>query len=215
MSSKIKTAEQRSKGVLYTVLGCVAFMVLVMALFINRMSMEPEVRREDLLQHGIVLFERPRVLYEGELYFVDGMQPIGQDSFMGKWHFVFFGFTRCPDICPTTLADMVRQKQNLDVDLQAGFDLVFVSLDTERDNAEAISQYLSYFDPGIKGIQGSFGEISEFASSMNAAFGIVPTDDDYTIDHTASIFMIGPQGRYRGFIKNVENMNVAMDYLNQ
>lgn len=211
-----KQNEQRvNRGIWLTVFACVGFMVLVMGLFLNRMSMTPELTREDLLQHGVVIFKNPREVYEGELQWVKDSKPFRKDDLAGKWHFVFFGFTQCPDICPTTLAEMVRQKAALDLEVSNGVDLMFVSLDTERDGAEQVQSYLGYFDPGITGLHGTYGEISSFASSLNAAFSIVPEGDSYTIDHTGSIFILGPDGQYHGFIKNVEQMSLAADFVAQ
>jgi protein SCO1/2 len=202
-------------GIWKTVTACIAIMVCVLGLFLNRFFHEPQLTRSDLLQSGVVVFERPRDAALSGLFVTPDGESLSSSTFAGKWHFVFFGFTRCPDICPTTLAEMVRQRRSLNGGLGEDIGLMFVSLDTERDGGEDVERYLNYFDPELKGVYGGFGEISDFAASLNAAFGIVPTDDGYTIDHTGSIFIIGPEGRYRGFLKDVKNFGLAVQFLVQ
>ncbi len=89
--------------------------------------------------------------------------------------------------------------------------VVMVSVDPERDSPEALAEYVPSFNPAFIGVTGEFDQIVRLATQVNAAFGKVPGEDPstYLVDHTASIVVIDPEGRYAGFIKaphNVENM---------
>lgn len=119
-------------------------------------------------------------------------------DFSGKVVAVFFGYTQCPDVCPTTLQELVEVKQQLGPQgdrLQA----VFVSLDPERDTPAVLKAYLANFDDSFVGLHGSPEEIAAVAKDFKIFFKKVPgkTEGTYTLDHSAGTYLYDPQGRLR------------------
>jgi protein SCO1/2 len=121
-------------------------------------------------------------------------------SFEGKWNLVFFGFTHCPDVCPTTLMQLktARGKLQQDHDVSEPPRVVFVSVDPERDTPAIIAPYVRYFGDDVKGLTGDPGQIDILARSMGAFYQKVEMKNgDYAVDHSASIMVIDPAGRFR------------------
>ena len=119
-------------------------------------------------------------------------------DFSGKVVAVFFGYTQCPDGCPTTLQELVEVKQALGADgnkLQA----IFVSLDPERDTPQVLKAYLANFDESFVGLHGTPDEIAAVAKDFKIFFKKVPgkTEGTYTLDHSAGTYLYDPQGRLR------------------
>lgn len=119
-------------------------------------------------------------------------------DFAGKVVAVFFGYTQCPDVCPTTLQEFVEVKQALGADgnkLQA----IFVSLDPERDTPEVLKAYLANFDESFVGLHGTPDEIAAVAKDFKIFYKKVPgkTEGSYTLDHSAGTYLYDPQGRLR------------------
>lgn len=119
-------------------------------------------------------------------------------DFSGKVVAVFFGYTQCPDVCPTTLQELVEVKQALGADadkLQA----VFVSLDPERDTPEVLKAYLANFDESFVGLHGTPEEVAAVAKDFKLYYKKVPgkVEGSYTLDHSAGVYLYDTQGRLR------------------
>lgn len=114
---------------------------------------------------------------------------------------MFFGFTHCPDVCPTTLLQLKTVKQQLQPDIAAQTQFVLVSVDPARDTVAQLEQYMLYFDPEFVGLTGDFLEIKRLATQLNMAFVKVTQGDSYTVDHSANIAIVNPYGHYHGFVK--------------
>lgn len=122
-------------------------------------------------------------------------------EFKGKVVFVFFGFTQCPDVCPTTMAELAELRRRLgpDADKVQG---VFVSVDPERDTPEVLKGYLQAMDPSFVGLTGSPDEIKAVARDFKVFYQKVETPSGgYTIDHTAGSYIFDPQGQVRLFAR--------------
>lgn len=119
-------------------------------------------------------------------------------DFKGKVLVVFFGFTQCPDVCPTTMAEVAEVKRSLgaDGDKVQG---IFVTVDPERDTAALLKAYLASFDPGFVGLRGSVEQTQATAKEFKVFFAKVPgkTPESYTMDHTAASFVFDTEGRVR------------------
>lgn len=114
----------------------------------------------------------------------------------GKWTFVIFGYTYCPDVCPTTLT---RVKAVIDeLEATADVQIAFVSADPLRDTPERLHQYVNYFDARFLGLTTTHDKLFPFAQNLYLPYGIVAVkkSDDYAVNHSASIALINPQGRY-------------------
>lgn len=119
-------------------------------------------------------------------------------SLRGKVALVFFGFTHCPDVCPTTMATMSNVLSELGPDA-ADVQPVFISVDPARDNAGVLKAFQGLFDPRIVMLTGTPREIAAVAKAYHVYYRALPADasGNYTIDHTASVFLIDREGRLR------------------
>ncbi|MEO1206746.1 MAG: SCO family protein [Pseudomonadota bacterium] len=119
------------------------------------------------------------------------------DALKGKPYALFFGFTHCPDICPTTLLEMTRHLDALGQDASK-MNVLFVTVDPERDTVEQLQAYMSSFHDGITGLTGTPEQIAQVAKLYRAYFKKAPspTDpDDYTMDHSATVYLFDGSGR--------------------
>ena len=139
-----------------------------------------------------------------------------RDNLRGQWTLMFFGFTNCPDVCPTTLAALAEVRRKLK-DLPAG-DLpavVFVSVDPARDTTEALGRYVAHFDPQFMGVTGLPVAIEALTHDLGVAvsMGPVSQDGNYTVDHTAAIFLIDPSAAFAAVFGSPHVADViARDY---
>jgi protein SCO1/2 len=123
-------------------------------------------------------------------------KPFSSDDLKGRPFALFFGFTHCPDICPTTLFQLSEDLKELGVEgerLQA----VFVSVDPERDRPEDLAVYLQSFDPRMKGLTGTLAEVDAAARAYKAFYKKVPlTGEGYAIEHTAVVYLMDAKGGF-------------------
>ena len=125
-----------------------------------------------------------------------------RERFEGRWSLVFFGFTHCPDICPTTMAFLDGFVASLEEDEAADTQVVMVTVDPARDTVEQLAGYVPYFNPAFVGVTGEFLDVHRFATALNTPFRKVPGQgDDYQVDHSANVVLINPRGDYHGFFK--------------
>jgi len=119
-------------------------------------------------------------------------------DFSGQAVVVFFGYTQCPDVCPTTLAEVAQAKQLLGAD-GSRVQAVFVTLDPERDTAEVLKAYMRNFDPGFVALRGSPEQVAALAKDFKVYYKKVDgkTPGSYTMDHSAASFVYDPKGRLR------------------
>ena len=122
-----------------------------------------------------------------------------REHFTGKWSFVFFGYTYCPDICPMTLATLVGINNQLrgQADQATDYRVVFVSVDPDRDTPEVLARYLEFFDKRFIGLTGSKEQIDAVTRQFGAGYIREPESSpgQYLISHTSSIFLIDPEAR--------------------
>lgn len=149
---------------------------------------------------GGVLLEQPRPIRDFRLLDEHG-EHFDQSHLQGQWTAIFPGFTHCPDICPTTLGVLRTAYQALDA-RRENWQVVFLSVDPERDRPEVLRQYVGYFSEEFRGLTGDKDTIGQLAKDLSVAYQYTPNEDGgYTVDHTASIVLIDPQGRVAGFLQ--------------
>lgn len=163
--------------------------------------------------NGFVL-QQPRTLPEFVL--LNGQsEPFARTDFEGAWSFLYFGFTYCPDICPTAFVEMAKLKKMLDTsqpDLATEFYLV--SVDPQRDTPERIQEYVTYFDDSFKGLTGDLAEISKLAQAASVIHVIEPSVDgeSYEVGHSSTITLLDPQGDIRAIFKEpLRAQSIAVD----
>jgi protein SCO1/2 len=128
-------------------------------------------------------------------------KPRHLEDFRGKAVVVFFGFTHCPDVCPTTLAEMAQVVKQLGPDGER-VQLLFITVDPERDTREALAKYVTAFDPRFLGLYGDLDATRRVAKDFKIYFEKRKTGDTYSVDHSAQSYVIDPQGRLRLLVKH-------------
>ena len=141
-------------------------------------------------------------------------QPFKNTTLKNKPSLLFFGFTNCPEICPTTLADLSQITKEVTSN-DDSINIIFVTLDPKRDNKEHLKDYIQYFDGNIIGVTGNKIEIKKFADNWGVFYETVKTkNNNYTLNHTATVFMIDELGNFKGTISWGENESSIIQKIN-
>ena len=184
-----------------TIAIVLAFIALVIYGFIWRMNQPVVLNEEQLRVNGAIVLNTPRIFsdfelvdHRGETFNIARMQDV--------WTIVFFGFTNCPDICPTTLANLNDTYSKRKDSEKERLQIVMISLDSERDTVEKLAEYVPYFNEEFIGVTGNKHLIRRLTAEINVAYNKVPLEgEDYTIDHSTQLVLINPKGHYHGFFK--------------
>lgn len=147
-------------------------------------------------------FDQPRsvIAFEGKAHTGD---TFSETDLLGQWSIVFFGFTTCPDICPTAMSNISAVMSNIEPEFAKDTQVVMMSVDPERDTLDKLAKYVPAFNPDFIGVNAGWDETQKLSKSIGVSFYKVPLDgrpDDYTIDHTARWFVIDPLGRRYAYI---------------
>ncbi|MDU9411315.1 SCO family protein [Pseudomonas sp. zfem005] len=197
-----------------TVFVLIALVALVLGLTVHKvLNNQRQADPTQLLDAGIVLLPQSRTLPSISLTDQDG-KPVAVNELKDKWSLLFFGYTFCPDICPTTLAQMRELKGLLPEAARDNLRVVLVSVDPNRDTPQQLKQYLGYFDPAFVGYTGELAAIQKLANAVSIPF--IPADtskENYTVDHSGNLVVIGPDGTQRGFIRAPLNNQKLKDQL--
>ena len=185
-----------------TVFVLVAIVALVLGLTVNKvLTSKGQGDPTVLLDAGIVLLPQSRSLPELSLTNQDG-QTVAVDQLKDQWSLLFFGYTFCPDICPATLAQLRQLQGQLPPETLAKLRIVLVTVDPNRDTPEQLKKYLDYFDAGFIGLTGEQATLQKLANGVSIPY--IPADtskENYTVDHSGNLVIIGPDGKQRGFIR--------------
>ncbi len=196
-----------NKGIFWTVLSCLAFMAIVLSLFISRMNTARELTEQEYKDLGAYFIDPPRQL-SGFHLISDQNMSFAIDDFKGQWSILFFGFTFCPDICPLTMKQLSDVKEDLK-DKANKINFYLVSIDPDRDSPENLRTYLDNFDEEFIGLTGEIDKIYKFSTQVNAPFFPVvnSNEENYTVDHSGSLVLINPEGNYAGFFRAPHDQN--------
>ena len=129
------------------------------------------------------------------------------NSFKQQPSLILFGFTHCPEVCPTTLSHLSEITDNLKTKIKIT-NIIFITLDPERDTQKHLKEYIQYFGKNITGVTGTIKDLKKMANNFNVYYEKELTSkNNYTLNHTATVFMIDKEGNYRGTIAWGENKN--------
>lgn len=132
-------------------------------------------------------------------------QPFNLGRLHGKWTLLFFGYTRCPDICPMTLATL-KQAHQLLGDKNKNIQYVFVTVDPERDTPELLGNYTGYFHADFLGVSGPREELDRLTHALGVYYRLgQDARGNYQVDHSAAVFLVDPQARLRGLFGAPQN----------
>ena len=190
-----------NRNITLTVILCLAFSLVLFAGFTYRLSQPRILNQYELREYGAMLLDVPRRFSEFSLTSHRG-EPYSKANLSGKWTLVFFGFTHCPDICPTTLAMLNKVIQQLSEEEKESIDVVLLSVDPERDTPDKLADYVTFFNPGFVGLTGDPYQVLNLATQLGVVYSKVPLKDgDYTVDHSGNVVIINPMGDYHGFFR--------------
>jgi protein SCO1/2 len=127
-------------------------------------------------------------------------KPRRLEDFRGKAVVLFFGFTQCPDVCPTTMLEVASQLKKLGADAER-VQVLFVTLDPERDSPELLGKYVTAFDPRFLGLRGDLAATQRAAKEFKIYFEKRKVGDSYSIDHSGQSYVIDPAGRLRLLVR--------------
>ena len=190
----------------------VGMLAVVAGMFAARLMLKSR-NPVPLLASGTVL-EPPRPLPEFSLL-DGGNRPFRRVDLSGHWTFLFFGFTNCPDVCPTTLAVLSQvTKQLADLPQLQKPAVVFMSVDPQRDTPDKVGAYAGFFGSDFVGVTGIPEEVDKFTRAVGVPVARVPLDTGgYTVDHSAAVFVIDPSTSLRALFSSPRDATeLAADY---
>lgn len=197
----------RGKMLLVLAAGVLAF---GLGLWLN-FGLTPE-RIEPPTISGILLTP-PRSVEDFTLIGQDG-QPFDKERWRGKWTFLYFGYTFCPDICPLTLLELnkmqkILEKENLDQNNA----YLLISVDPKRDTPERLGKYTAYFNPKFQGATGAPEQLAGLAKQFGVYYKVPDTqEENYTVDHSSTVTLIDPQVRLRAVFTQDNPEIMAADF---
>ena len=146
-------------------------------------------------------------------------QAFNLERLKGEWSFVFFGYTYCPDICPTTLSVLTGVVKQLQTDPQGltNIQVVFVSVDPQRDTPDILEAYLKYFNEAFQGVTGAQQDIDSLTRQFGAGYMIEPETrpGEYLVSHTSSIFLVDPYGQLIAAFPPPHDANTIVEQFRQ
>lgn len=166
--------------------------------------------------HGAYL-EKPRTIKQFSIKGINN-KPFNNESLQGKWTFVFFGFTRCGSVCPTTMAELAKMQRIIEKKKLTLPQVVMVTIDPERDSLARLKNYVQAFHPDFLGARGKESRIEALTAELGIAYAKIAkpseTDsDNYDVQHSGAIMLFNPQGQLNAFFTTPHKANVlAKDY---
>ncbi len=146
---------------------------------------------------------RPAAPHGGDFTLASADGPVSLAGLRGRLVLVYFGYTYCPDICPTSLAATAEGLRRLSADELARVAVIFVSVDPERDTPARLKDYVAFFHPAIVGVTGTPAEIADVARRYGVSYAIQKAEtagSGYVVDHSADTYLVAPDGRLAGRI---------------
>lgn len=183
----------------------VVFIASVLALFINKLTTPRVLSTNELIVNGLFLFEEPKEISDFSFYSANGVE-FTKDNLKGKWTIMYFGFTRCPDECPTT---MYQIKKLVNILREKDFPLddkqwVLVSIDPERDTPEEIDKYAKGFDEDFIGVSNIRPMLLSLATQLSVN-NVMPSEDSmdhsHLDNHVNNIILLNQNGDFAGVFR--------------
>jgi protein SCO1/2 len=186
------------------------FRLVILAMFVGLLSAVAGISLWKVMQGppqpsnaALMVLPEPRVIADFALVDDEGA-PFSLDNLRGHWSLIFFGYTHCPDVCPSTLYDLklVHEKlAQLNGDAASGHQVLFVSVDPERDTPEQLKKYVDYFHSDFIGVTGPQEQLAPLNMQLGIAYRIDEHEagsEQYNVDHSVSVLLMDPQGHLHG-----------------
>lgn len=178
--------------------GVVAAVAATAGLVVANLVLKPDQLPGTQISSGTLL-PQPRPIPDFALTGANG-QPFTKATLEGHWSLIFVGFTHCPDICPNTLGLLKNLRRDLDKQGRP-LQVVFLSVDPERDTPEVLGRYVSYFDPSFIGVTGDKAQLDTLGAATGFVYMKSPgaTPESYTVDHSSALILVNPQAQVAGY----------------
>lgn len=155
----------------------------------------------ELRDYGAMMLEEPTELVDFALTDQHG-SAFGPEQLLGHWTLVFFGFSHCADICPTTMAVLGETYQALKPEEQADLNVIMVTVDPQRDTPEQLQKYLARYNPSFTGLSGEHAALMGFARQLHSAYEPeFEGEDNYQVTHSGNLILINPEGELHGYFR--------------
>ncbi|MFF7707198.1 SCO family protein [Pseudomonas sp. NPDC007930] len=185
-----------------TLFGAFAVIAIIAGFVLERVFEQRSLENDPaLLGAGIILLQQGRPMPALSMTDEQG-QPVQLDQLKNQWSLLFFGYTFCPDICPTTLAQLRNIRAKLPAEAAQRLRVYLVSVDPARDSPARLKEYLGFFDKTFKGLTGPQAVLEQFSTAVSIPY--VPADTrkpNYTVQHSGNLAVVAPDGTLRGFIR--------------
>lgn len=200
---------EQKRGIYLTIAFTLVFIAAVLGMFIHGLTRTEVLSDDQLKEKGVFLFETPRSFKPFKLLDYNN-KSFTPENLKGKWSLIFFGYTYCPDICPTTMAQLNKfYKQELKGDYGSDLQIIFASADPSRDTPAKLYDYVRYFNKDFIGVTGDFLVLHRLATQLNIPFSKVPGGgDNYQVTHSGNVAIINPKGDYMGFFRAPLNVGI-------
>lgn len=184
----------------------VIFIVTVLGLFINKLTTPRTLSNDELLVNGLFLFDQPKDISDFEFY-SSNQASFTKSDLIGNWTLMYFGFTNCPDECPTTMYQLsklikILREKNFDLNNKQW---VLVSIDPERDTPEMIDKYAKGFDQDFLGVSNARPMLLSLATQLSVN-NVMPNhanhmDHSHLDNHVNNIILLNPKGQFAGIFR--------------
>ena len=159
--------------------------------------------------NAVTVLPTPRALPELELTNQDAAT-VGREAFEGRWSLVFMGFTSCGHVCPMAMAEI----RSIHDQVAEPVDVVFFSVDPNRDTPEKLKAYVEGYDKSFRGMTGTPEQIESFANTLGAPYFVDTNPDNYVVDHSSAVFVIDPSASLAGVISQPFEIDTIVTELN-
>lgn len=189
------------RNIRITVAVALAFALLTIGGLVNKLSKPRILTPYEVRDYGAYLLDSPRGINAITLVDHKG-EAFTEAYFKGRWTLVFFGFTHCADICPTTMATLAKTYQELKPKEKADLNVVLISVDPERDTPEVLAKYVAAYNPDFVGVTGDVHRIQQLALQWNTGFELPEkNNENYQVQHSGNLLLFNPEGELHGFIR--------------
>lgn len=195
-------------------ISCMLLVLIIFYVYQSGAGPSQAQEKPGLRSAGMLQLEQPRPLPVLQLQSSEGTS-ISTSALKDKWHLIYFGYTYCPDICPTSLAQMLQIRQLLEPHALEQVEFVMVTVDPQRDTPEQLRAYLDFFHPEFKGFSADMDSIQTLSSALGIPF--IPGDSSrpgYTVDHSGNLAIINPRGEHFGFVQAPFRIEAVANQLN-
>ena len=215
MSSPSSSGVKKTVFILIAIISAV--IGLTAAKVLGVFTPSPSFSKDELKNQGIYVFEKSREIKPFELM-THNQEAFNLSTLKGHWNLLFFGYTSCPDICPTTLSTLNKVHKNSKAEQHPDFKVYMVTVDPDRDTPNKLQTYVPFFNEAFGGVTGNIEVIGSLATQLNVVFAKAPIMDEtdpsvYHMDHSGQIAIVDPNGLYHGFIRPPFNVDLIVDVM--